>query len=152
MKDISLSVFFPCYNEEANVEKTTLAALEALRTITPDFEVIIVNDGSKDKTREIADRLVAVHPGFARSTTRSIAATVAHSKAAFWRAERMGLLHRRRRPVRLQRDSQGHRAARPVRHRQRVPFEQTRPFDAPFQRMELDQSLQLPARHESDGH
>lgn len=62
MKDISLSVFFPCYNEEANVEKTTLAALEALRTITPDFEVIIVNDGSKDKTKEIADRLVATYP------------------------------------------------------------------------------------------
>jgi glycosyltransferase involved in cell wall biosynthesis len=62
MRDISLSVFFPCYNEEANVERTTLAALEACRRITADFEVIIVDDGSRDRTGEIADRLAGEHP------------------------------------------------------------------------------------------
>lgn len=59
---ISLSVFYPCYNEEANVETTTRAALEAVGTITDDFEIIIVNDGSKDRTGEIADRLAAEDP------------------------------------------------------------------------------------------
>jgi glycosyltransferase involved in cell wall biosynthesis len=59
---LSLSVFFPCYNEEANVERTTLAALQACRRITSDFEVIIVNDGSKDRTGELAERLAAEHP------------------------------------------------------------------------------------------
>lgn len=54
---LSISVFFPCYNEEANVENTTLAVLATLRRISDDFEVIIVNDGSKDRTGEIADRL-----------------------------------------------------------------------------------------------
>ncbi|MCB9868055.1 MAG: glycosyltransferase family 2 protein, partial [Phycisphaerales bacterium] len=54
-------VFFPCYNEEANVERTTLAALAACREIVSDFEVIIVNDGSRDRTGEIADRLAAEH-------------------------------------------------------------------------------------------
>ncbi len=58
----SLSVFFPCYNEEANVERTTLAALEACRKLGVEFEVIIVNDGSRDRTGEIADRLAAEHP------------------------------------------------------------------------------------------
>lgn len=58
----SLSVFFPCYNEEANVERTTAAALEACREITNDFEIIIVNDGSKDRTGELADKLAAEHP------------------------------------------------------------------------------------------
>ena len=58
---LSISVFYPCYNEEANVEKTTQAALTTLRRISSDFEIIIVNDGSRDRTREIADRLVAEH-------------------------------------------------------------------------------------------
>jgi len=58
---LSLSVFFPCYNEEANVERTTLAALKACRRITGDFEVIIVNDGSTDRTEEFAEELAAVH-------------------------------------------------------------------------------------------
>src|SRR3972149_5044014 len=62
MKQLSsLSVFFPCYNEEANVEKTTLAALRTCRRISNDLEVIIVNDGSRDRTGEIADRLAAEH-------------------------------------------------------------------------------------------
>jgi glycosyltransferase involved in cell wall biosynthesis len=59
---LSISVFFPCYNEEANVENTTLAALKTFRRISDDFEVIIVNDGSKDRTGEIADRLADEHP------------------------------------------------------------------------------------------
>ena len=58
---MGISVFFPCYNEEGNVEKTTLAALRALSRRFDDFEVIIVNDGSKDNTGAIAERLAAEH-------------------------------------------------------------------------------------------
>jgi glycosyltransferase involved in cell wall biosynthesis len=57
MPQRSLSIFFPCYNEEANVERATREAIKAAQLATSDFEVIIVNDGSKDKTGEIADRL-----------------------------------------------------------------------------------------------
>jgi glycosyltransferase involved in cell wall biosynthesis len=59
---LSISTFFPCYNEEANVENTTLAALRTLERIAEDFEIIIVNDGSIDRTGEIAERLAAEHP------------------------------------------------------------------------------------------
>ncbi len=62
LKPLSLSLFFPCYNEEASVERVTLAALKAGRRIAEDCEVIIVNDGSRDRTGEIADRLAAEHP------------------------------------------------------------------------------------------
>jgi glycosyltransferase involved in cell wall biosynthesis len=58
----SITVFFPCYNEEANVERTTLAALHTCEGLCDDFEIIIVNDGSRDRTGEIADRLAATNP------------------------------------------------------------------------------------------
>ncbi len=58
----SLSIVLPCYNEEANVERTVANALSAGRRFTDDLEVIIVDDGSRDRTGEIADKLAAEHP------------------------------------------------------------------------------------------
>lgn len=52
-----LTVFFPCYNEEPNVEPLVRRCLEFLPQFAEIFEVIVVNDHSKDKTGEIADRL-----------------------------------------------------------------------------------------------
>ncbi len=56
-KPLSLTIMFPCYNEEANVERVTRAALEVGRQVADDLEVLIINDGSRDRTGEIADRL-----------------------------------------------------------------------------------------------
>jgi len=52
-----LSAFFPAYNEEANVGQMCASLKTVLPEIAEDYEIIIVNDGSKDKTREIADQL-----------------------------------------------------------------------------------------------
>lgn len=57
LKPLSLTITFPCYNEEANVERVTRAAIEVGREVADELEVVIVNDGSRDKTGEIADRL-----------------------------------------------------------------------------------------------
>ena len=57
MERISLTAFFPAYNDEHTIEKLVRVAVEEIGKITDDFEVVIVNDGSKDKTAEIADRL-----------------------------------------------------------------------------------------------
>jgi len=54
---ISISVFFPCHNEQDNVESMTHRTLEVLTKISDDYEVIIVNDGSKDDTGKIADQM-----------------------------------------------------------------------------------------------
>lgn len=52
-----LSVFFPAYNEEENIKKTVLDARSVLTKIAGRWEIIIVDDGSKDKTPEISDEL-----------------------------------------------------------------------------------------------
>lgn len=55
----SLTIFFPCYNEEGNVRKSVEAATKAAQLVTDDYEIIVVNDGSKDKTGPIADAVAA---------------------------------------------------------------------------------------------
>jgi glycosyltransferase involved in cell wall biosynthesis len=54
----SLSVVFPAFNEEANIRAVVEEAHRTVPELTSIFEIIIVNDGSKDRTREICDRLV----------------------------------------------------------------------------------------------
>lgn len=53
-----LSVFFPTYNEEGNIETVVNRAKEVLQKIALRWEIIIVDDGSRDRTPEIADKLV----------------------------------------------------------------------------------------------
>jgi len=52
-----LSAFFPAYNEEGNVEKMCSSLKAVLPEVAKDYEIIIVNDGSRDRTKEIAERL-----------------------------------------------------------------------------------------------
>ena len=58
----SISVFFPCYNEEANVEAMVRKCQGLLPEVADKWEIIPVNDGSKDKTGEIIDRLAKEDP------------------------------------------------------------------------------------------
>jgi glycosyltransferase involved in cell wall biosynthesis len=62
-----LSFFFPAHNEEANIEGLVSEALDTLPAIAETFEVIAVNDGSRDRTRVLADDLTAAHPGIVRA-------------------------------------------------------------------------------------
>src|SRR5437588_8971070 len=59
MSPRSLSVILPAYNEEALIGQTLLTVMSVLTSWMHDFEVIVVNDGSHDRTAEIVARLAA---------------------------------------------------------------------------------------------
>jgi glycosyltransferase involved in cell wall biosynthesis len=62
-----LSYFFPAHNEEANLAGLVEEALATLPSIAETFEIIAVNDGSRDRTAAIADELAAAHPDEVRA-------------------------------------------------------------------------------------
>jgi glycosyltransferase involved in cell wall biosynthesis len=61
-----LTWFFPAHNEEANLEPLVDEAMATLPTLAETWEIVIVDDGSRDRTAEIADRLAAAHPDLVR--------------------------------------------------------------------------------------
>lgn len=61
-----ISVTFPCYNEEANVGRMIEDSLAVLQRVSDRYEVVVSNDGSKDKTREIAESYAARYPDVVR--------------------------------------------------------------------------------------
>ena len=57
-----LSVFFPAYNDSGTIASLVITAHKTARRLTQNFEIIIVNDGSADRTAEIADELAQTYP------------------------------------------------------------------------------------------
>jgi phenylacetate-CoA ligase len=57
MENPLLSVIAPCFNEEGNIREFALRVLKVFETGSIQGELILVNDGSKDRTGEFADAL-----------------------------------------------------------------------------------------------
>ncbi|HEX6511710.1 MAG TPA: glycosyltransferase family 2 protein [Chloroflexota bacterium] len=49
----SITAFFPCYNDAPTIEQLVLTVGDVLATLTDDYEVIVVNDGSADQSADI---------------------------------------------------------------------------------------------------
>ena len=54
----SISAFFPCYNDEKTIGTLVLHADELLRSLTDDYEIIVVNDGSLDNSAGVLQGLL----------------------------------------------------------------------------------------------
>ncbi len=52
-----ISAFFPAYNDGGTIASMVLSAVLVLQSLTDDYEVIVVNDGSSDYTKDILDEL-----------------------------------------------------------------------------------------------
>lgn len=59
---LTLSIFFPAYNDEKNINKVVNQVIKVLGELKPkDYEITIIEDGSPDKTGQVADQLSLQH-------------------------------------------------------------------------------------------
>lgn len=58
----SIAIFFPVYCDEATVERVAMKSLKVLSELASQYKVIIVDDGSPDRSGEIADSLAKKYP------------------------------------------------------------------------------------------
>jgi glycosyltransferase involved in cell wall biosynthesis len=76
-----LSLVLACYNEAEHLEASFAEILDTLEDMRRPFEVVLVDDASRDRTREIVRSLVTAHAGVARAlyheVNRGRGATVA---------------------------------------------------------------------------
>lgn len=61
-KNLSISVFFPCYNDAGTIGSMVELATLTCRQIAKQFEIIVIDDGSKDNSRQILGELAQVNP------------------------------------------------------------------------------------------
>jgi len=62
LERISLTAFFPAYNDQHTIEAIVRTVAVEMRKVTDDFEVLVVDDGSKDDTGRVLDRLAVELP------------------------------------------------------------------------------------------
>ena len=71
MKFASLSVFFPAYNDAPSLPDLLAAAFETLQAHVADYEVIVVDDGSRDQTAQVLAALTVRYAPYLRVVTHT---------------------------------------------------------------------------------
>jgi len=73
----ALTFFFPAYNEEANIKRTVARAIDDVGPLADSLEVLAIDDGSTDRTPQLADELAAADPRVRGQFISPTAATAA---------------------------------------------------------------------------
>ena len=58
----AIAVIMPAYNEQEHITAAIASVIEAVKGYVEDYELIVVNDGSTDKTGELAEQLAQTNP------------------------------------------------------------------------------------------
>ena len=58
----NISLFFPVYNDERTIRTVTEKSIRVLKTLADQFEILIIDDCSPDKSGAIADELARQYP------------------------------------------------------------------------------------------
>jgi glycosyltransferase involved in cell wall biosynthesis len=58
----SLTAFFPAYNDAGTIASMVVLADRTLKKLTDDYELIVVNDGSRDHTAQVLSELESIYP------------------------------------------------------------------------------------------
>ena len=61
-KTIDLSLVLACYNEQAVFDANVKQSIQILESTRWDYEIIFVDDGSRDRTRELIDQVIRENP------------------------------------------------------------------------------------------
>ena len=61
-QQLRISAFFPAYNDAGTIPSVVIAAAQTLARITPEFEIIVVDDGSQDATGDVLAELTRLYP------------------------------------------------------------------------------------------
>jgi glycosyltransferase involved in cell wall biosynthesis len=61
-EQLRISAFFPAYNDAGTIASLVIAAVRTLERVAAEYEIIVIDDGSRDATPEIVEELCRLYP------------------------------------------------------------------------------------------